>query len=67
MFSPGIQMGANDMIMQNVFLGADGKLGDSNIIRPFGYIGHDFNIGDKMCLHHAQLLEVAQRLEAIII
>ncbi len=39
-----VVMGENNIIFSGVYLDFFGRLGNSNIIRPNTYIGHDFNI-----------------------
>lgn len=45
--SPGVEMGDNNFICEQVFLGAGGTLGSCNTIRQQVYLGHDFRLGDR--------------------
>jgi sugar O-acyltransferase (sialic acid O-acetyltransferase NeuD family) len=45
--SPNIEMGDNNLIFEQVFLGARGRMGSCNTIRQQVYIGHDFTLGNN--------------------
>ena len=45
--SPDVEMGDNNFICEQVFLGARGRMGSCNTIRQQVYIGHDFSLGNN--------------------
>ena len=42
----GVIFGENNIVFSNSFVGANGRMGDDNIIRQNVYLGHDFLIGN---------------------
>ncbi|HWQ89334.1 MAG TPA: hypothetical protein VN374_05120 [Desulfitobacteriaceae bacterium] len=46
--SPDVEMGDNNLILEQVYLGAKGRMGSCNTIRQQVYIGHDFTLGNIM-------------------
>lgn len=45
--SPDVEMGENNLICEQVFLGARGNMGSCNTIRQQVYLGHDFQLGNN--------------------
>jgi len=45
--SPDVEMGDNNLIFEQVFIGARGYMDSCNTIRQQVYIGHDFKIGNN--------------------
>jgi sugar O-acyltransferase (sialic acid O-acetyltransferase NeuD family) len=45
--SPGIEMGDNNLIFEQVFLGHRGRMESCNIIRQQVYVGHEFTLGNN--------------------
>lgn len=45
--SPGVEMGDNNLIFEQAFLGHRGRMGSSNIIRQQVYVGHEFTVGNN--------------------
>ena len=45
--SPNVEIGDNNLIFEQVFLGAGGHMGSCNTIRQQVYLGHDFTLGNN--------------------
>jgi sugar O-acyltransferase (sialic acid O-acetyltransferase NeuD family) len=45
--STGTEMGDNNIIFEQAFLGHRGRMGSSNIIRQQVYVGHEFTVGNN--------------------
>jgi sugar O-acyltransferase (sialic acid O-acetyltransferase NeuD family) len=48
--SPDVEMGENNLIFEQVFLGARGHMGSCNTIRQQVYIGHDFTLRNNIVI-----------------
>ncbi len=48
--SPDIEMGENNVIFEQAFLGCKGRMGSCNTIRQQVYLGHHFSLGDHNVL-----------------
>ena len=48
--SPDVEMGDNNLIFEQVFLGARGHMGSCNTIRQQVYLGHDFELGNNIVI-----------------
>ncbi len=48
--SPDVEMGDNNLIFEQVFLGPKGRMGSCNTIRQQVYIGHNFDLGNNIVI-----------------
>lgn len=44
---PGVEMGDNNLILEQVFIGFKGRMGSSNIIQPQVVLNHEFVVGNN--------------------